>query len=681
MSSSAQSPSATEVVPQSSSRVALPPFLLGMALLFWGWQQGAIAYALPLAIIVESARWVPWRWNFTDQEFNRISDLSALILVLTVIYIYDSHSFRGIYVLLKWLPANLFLLVGAQLFSTRDEIHYTALFWSVRRAVARGTYRENRALDFRPPYLVAVLLAATGGTIRGPGMFIGLTVAIIWLLWANRPQRWSVRAWVVVMVLATGFAVVNQQGLVKVRRVLEPYFVEWFRDRIWNYRDPYQSYTALGQIGALKQSDRIVLRVTPLDRGPVPTLLREATYSTFSRNIWLASDSRFTTMTPDIEGTHWELEKGVELPRRIRIARTMRRGKGLLPVPNGTFAIDNLPVEDLHRNSMGALKVLTGPGLVSYSASFDPEQSFDVPPGEGDLIVPADLKTVMATVAEELGLNDATVSEAVRRLHEHFLRNFEYTVLLRRPTRAQSPLQDFLLTSRRGHCEFFATASVLLLRQAGIPARYATGYSVQEYSELEQRYLVRRRHSHSWVLAYLDGRWQDVDTTPPSWGEIEGANAQWWQGMYDLVSWLRFHFDQWRWSAQDEEDEFEVLWLAIPLSLLLLWRLYFSERVSFARKPAITTAGLQERPGGDSDLYHIESYLKAKGFPRRVDEPFSAFFDRLRASSIVSGCDEVIGEMLPVHYRYRFDPLGLSEQQRQHLRDLVRAWLKRHATD
>ena len=35
------------------------------------------------------------------------------------------------------------------------------------------------------------------------------------------------------------------------------------------------------------------------------------------------------------------------------------------------------------------------------------------------------------------------------------------------------PLKTFLLTHRRGHFEYFATAGVMLLRAAGIPARYA----------------------------------------------------------------------------------------------------------------------------------------------------------------------------------------------------------------
>jgi hypothetical protein len=77
--------------------------------------------------------------------------------------------------------------------------------------------------------------------------------------------------------------------------------------------------------------------------------------------------------------------------------------------------------------------------------------------------------------------------------------------------------------SRRGSAASPASAGIatVLLRAAGIPARYATGYSVQEGSEIEQRYVVRASHAHAWVLAWVDGRWREVDTTPAVWAQAD----------------------------------------------------------------------------------------------------------------------------------------------------------------
>jgi transglutaminase-like putative cysteine protease len=99
---------------------------------------------------------------------------------------------------------------------------------------------------------------------------------------------------------------------------------------------------------------------------------------------------------------------------------------------------------------------------------------------------------------------------------------------------------DFLHRSKSGHCEYFATATVLLLRAGGIPARYATGFAVNEKSELENAYIVRTRHAHAWARAWVNGTWINIDTTPPSWLSIEAEDSSVWSAITDWWSWARF---------------------------------------------------------------------------------------------------------------------------------------------
>ena len=137
-------------------------------------------------------------------------------------------------------------------------------------------------------------------------------------------------------------------------------------------------------------------------------------------------------------------------------------------------------------------------------------------------------------------------------LSQTFFRSrFAYALELDSKPGSGRSLKQFLLEDRRGHCEYFATATVLLLRHAGIPARYATGFSVQEFSELEQQYVVRARHAHAWALAWIDGRWQALDTTPADWAQQEDASASPLRAVYDLLSWLYYRFAVW--SATDSE--------------------------------------------------------------------------------------------------------------------------------
>ena len=71
----------------------------------------------------------------------------------------------------------------------------------------------------------------------------------------------------------------------------------------------------------------------------------------------------------------------------------------------------------------------------------------------------------------------------------------------------------FLRESDTGYCVHFATATVLLLRAADIPARYVTGYYFTTQSG--QWTDVSEDDAHAWVEYYLDGYgWQVLDPTP-----------------------------------------------------------------------------------------------------------------------------------------------------------------------
>ena len=78
-------------------------------------------------------------------------------------------------------------------------------------------------------------------------------------------------------------------------------------------------------------------------------------------------------------------------------------------------------------------------------------------------------------VCEEWGLRGLTAEQAIRVIREKFFsREFTYSMFLRgeHPSRKSSAVARFLSETRVGHCEYYATAAVLLLREAGIPARY-----------------------------------------------------------------------------------------------------------------------------------------------------------------------------------------------------------------
>ncbi len=78
-------------------------------------------------------------------------------------------------------------------------------------------------------------------------------------------------------------------------------------------------------------------------------------------------------------------------------------------------------------------------------------------------------------------------------------------------------MYDFLFKNRVGNCEAYASATALLLRLMGVPARVVVGFHGAFYNKDGNYYFVTNSLAHSWVEVYYNGYWQLVDTTPSSY--------------------------------------------------------------------------------------------------------------------------------------------------------------------
>ncbi len=85
--------------------------------------------------------------------------------------------------------------------------------------------------------------------------------------------------------------------------------------------------------------------------------------------------------------------------------------------------------------------------------------------------------------------------------------DFTYTLDLRPPVDPDmDPIEDFLINQRKGHCQYFASAMVMMLRQSGIPSRIVVGYKPREFNNLGKYYSVRQNDAHAWVEALMTQR-------------------------------------------------------------------------------------------------------------------------------------------------------------------------------
>ncbi len=91
------------------------------------------------------------------------------------------------------------------------------------------------------------------------------------------------------------------------------------------------------------------------------------------------------------------------------------------------------------------------------------------------------------------------------------------------PKPAEGPggvLRTFLFSpdesQRRGHCQYFATAAVLLMRRAGHTARCVVGFASDEVGD--RGVVFRGLHAHAWIeVVNAQGRWQRFDPTPATY--------------------------------------------------------------------------------------------------------------------------------------------------------------------
>lgn len=156
--------------------------------------------------------------------------------------------------------------------------------------------------------------------------------------------------------------------------------------------------------------------------------------------------------------------------------------------------------------------------------------------------------------------------EKAKVLEQHFLDDESYAYSLnfdeintkRRPD--VDPVEDFVGNHRTGHCEYFASALTLMLRSQGIPARMVVGYRGGEYNYVGNYFLVRQKHAHAWVEAYLKpdeipdgsmdvsemhpgGGWLRLDPTPGRENAMQIVRP----GVFDRVS-KSFDYAQWLWN-------------------------------------------------------------------------------------------------------------------------------------
>lgn len=121
---------------------------------------------------------------------------------------------------------------------------------------------------------------------------------------------------------------------------------------------------------------------------------------------------------------------------------------------------------------------------------------------------------------EESGFRRDDLYESLADVLSYLRSTADYNLDAGNPPFGEDFVEYFLFDSHEGYCAHFASAAVLMLRYLGVPARYASGYSVSANAfsrEEDGTYtaVITDRQAHAWVEVYLDGvGWIPVEMTP-----------------------------------------------------------------------------------------------------------------------------------------------------------------------
>lgn len=623
-----------------------PPLFIGFSTIFWGFCAGWEVFSIVAAVIFEAHNLIKTRFDLQKRDFVRISDLSSLVMFILLFYSYVENEPRMIFLgLITTLPIIFMPLLFAQLFSTSDKVVIGTKFGKRIHAHA--------PVDIRTLYILSVLFATAAANIKSV-WFIALFMLIIFVVLSGSVKDpKSFKRYLKFCFVAVFIAVFIGGTVVAGHFLISRKMMQWYNDWYESLSaDPFRTSTSMGELGKMKLSGEIVFRVYS-EEPSVPLYMKQSDYNVIVNNTWYSRPKKTDSIFPDSD-MEWQFFGVGEGKNKMKISIWMNKnkGEGVLPLPDGAKRATELDVAGIERSILGAIYVEEGPELLEFTMTYDPEESFEPMPGRSDLFVPKEEQAVINEVMRTNGIFGDTPEETLENI-ERFFAGFNYTLDQKNRTAGGSYLADFLNNTRSGHCEYFATATVLMLRNAGIAARYRTGFMLDEYDSFENALLARKRDAHAWVAAYIGDRWIDVDTTPPQWKSADSDGKSFFEPVSDLMAWIKMKYENYR---RKKSSEFNRILIAAAslLTIFLMVRVYMRKRrVKKAQSDEIKP--LFEAVGLDSPLYKMLDYYAENGLTREESETLRRWIEK---NSEKLGRNIDFSALVRLHEELRFDTGG-----------------------
>jgi hypothetical protein len=302
--------------------------------------------------------------------------------------------------------------------------------------------------------------------------------------------------------------------------------------------------------------------------------LRAAAFDSYSGGRWSPPlDGRAKVAFPELPGTrNAHVAHITKLAELSKLVFAPLNAVAIAPPEGSSF--------DWHE-TLGPL-LCEEPVPYSYDVFWSDEGGeLGVPLHQGPLCAPpspAEMKALLEVapevdprvhaLARRLTAGATDDADKIEAVAEYLLTHNKYS--LRAQRGRGDPVSSFILERKAAHCEYFASAAAILLRCAGVPARYATGFYAHE--TVGDETTVRQRDAHAWAEAWINGvGWITVDATPADGTPAAQPEVSWWQRTRE--KW-QDAFARWRerWGGISRPQLFGFIAAVALLGLAERWR-------------------------------------------------------------------------------------------------------------
>ena len=130
-----------------------------------------------------------------------------------------------------------------------------------------------------------------------------------------------------------------------------------------------------------------------------------------------------------------------------------------------------------------------------------------------NLQLPDNISPKILALAQRISAQAKTPYDKADAITQYLRNNITYSSTVENSPPGQDSLDWFLFDSKKGFCNYYASAEVVLLRSMGIPARMVVGFAQGEFTSPDL-YVVRERDEHAWPEVYFPGvGWVEFEPT------------------------------------------------------------------------------------------------------------------------------------------------------------------------